>query len=542
MASFKSSANLKSLQAPTTKSVAFATSSKTNPTESLPEEQRWWTSKFRLGPSSLLNKKTSTSSTSATFQTPTAGSAIISHVAFAPNAIKGHPYQMAIVSGPRVCLYGGTVTSSLARALARTKPQEEEEATSLFGTEDKSVKPDRTVALGGQPAYHAAYHRDGRLLVVGCEHGLVKICDSQSRATLRTFKTHAMKDGFPVRSVGWMPERKGKKMIWSAGDDAVLRVWDLSGDLAGIGDGAKPLIFMKGHSDTIRSVAAFKLGEKGDEKVRLVTGSYDHSIRVWDCDGLKDEMSGYDDDDRDRCLSIMDHGGPVESLIVVEPSATSTFKTPIIISAGGTSVKLWDPQLGTCLSTIHTKHSKTITSVCVVSIIRGFKEQIDGDGDKKIVRRLMTAGLDGLIRIHSLDALFDSNIKEKMTKNSFQLPYIHGVKTSLPITSLAMSPDSTRLVVGTSTGFVTVRQRAKYVPQGVKRKSAYEPKAGTYSHFMRGASVDAEADDHVVQLQKKKKLRTYDTMLQKFRYGDALDEALASRDPRSVSIVWMGHC
>jgi U3 small nucleolar RNA-associated protein 15 len=229
-------------------------------------------------------------------------------------------------------------------------------------------------------------------------------------------------------------------------------------------------------------------------------------------------------------------------LIVVEPSATSTFKTPIIISAGGTSVKLWDPQLGTCLSTIHTKHSKTITSVCVVSIIRGFKEQIDGDGDKKIVRRLMTAGLDGLIRIHSLDALFDSNIKEKMTKNSFQLPYIHGVKTSLPITSLAMSPDSTRLVVGTSTGFVTVRQRAKYVPQGVKRKSAYEPKAGTYSHFMRGASVDAEADDHVVQLQKKKKLRTYDTMLQKFRYGDALDEALASRDPRSVSIVWMGHC
>jgi len=326
-------------------------------------------------------------------------------------------------------------------------------------------------------------------------------------------------------------------MIWSAGDDAVLRVWDLSGDLAGIGDGAKPLIFMKGHSDTIRSVAAFKLGEKGDEKVRLVTGSYDHSIRVWDCDGLKDEMSGYDDDDRDRCLSIMDHGGPVESLIVVEPSATSTFKTPIIISAGGTSVKLWDPQLGTCLSTIHTKHSKTITSVCVVSIIRGFKEQIDGDGDKKIVRRLMTAGLDGLIRIHSLDALFDSNIKEKMTKNSFQLPYIHGVKTSLPITSLAMSPDSTRLVVGTSTGFVTVRQRAKYVPQGVKRKSAYEPKAGTYSHFMRGASVDAEADDHVVQLQKKKKLRTYDTMLQKFRYGDALDEALASRDPRSIIAV-----
>ncbi len=533
MASIKSSTALKSLQAPTTKSIAFATSSKSNPTESLPEEQRWWAQKFHLGPSSLIPKKKSTSSTSATFQTPTAGSAMISHVTFAPNAIKGQPYQMAIVSGPRVCLYGGTVTSSLARALARTKPGLEDEPESLFGTEDKGVKPDRTVALGGQPAYHAAYHRDGRLLVVGCDHGLVKICDSQSRATLRTFKTHAMKDGFPVRSVGWVPETKGKKMIWSAGDDAVLRVWDLSGNLGGLGDGVKPLIFMKGHGDAIRSVAAYKMGERGDEKIRLVTASYDHTIRVWDCDGLNNEMSGYGDDDRDRCLSVMDHGAPVESLIVLEPSANSTFNNTILISAGGTSVKLWNPQLGTCLSTINTKHSKTITSVSVVSIVRGFT---DG-GDKKIVRRLLTAGLDGLIRIHSLDGLYDSGANEKGLKTSFKLPYLHGVKSALPITSLAMSPDSTRLVVGTSTGIVTVRQRAKYVPQGLKRKSSYEPKAGTYSYFMRGASVDAEADDHIVQLQKKKKLRSYDTMLQKFRYGDALDEALASRDPRSVSYL-----
>jgi U3 small nucleolar RNA-associated protein 15 len=535
MASFKSASNLKSFQASTTKSIAFATSSKTNPTESLPAEQRWWASKFRLGPSSLLQKKISTSSTSATFQTPTAGSAIISQVTFAPNAIKGHPYQMAIVSGPRVCLYGGTVTSSLARALARTKSGEEEkeEAASLFGKEDNSVKPDRTVALGGQPAYHAAYHRDGRLLVVGCEHGLVKICDSQSRATLRTFKTHAMKDGFPVRSVGWIPEIKGKKMIWSAGDDAILRVWDLSGDLAGIGDGTKPVLFMKGHSDAIRAAVTYKVGEGDDKKIRLVTGSYDHTIRVWDGDSLNGGAMGYDEDERDRCLSIMDHGAPVESLILLEPTATSTFNTPIIISAGGTSVKLWNPQLGTCLSTIHTKHNKTITSICITSNIRG--EEVDDDGNKTICRRLITAGLDGLIRIHSLDALFGSSLKEKKKAVSFKLPYLHGVKTPLPITTIAMSPDGTRLVVGTSTGFVTVRQRSKYVPQGRKRKSTYEPKAGTYKYFMRGASIDAEADDHVVQLQKKKKLKSFDIMLQKFRYGDALDEALASRDARSVS-------
>ena len=557
MSQIKSSGNLKSFQAPT-KSVIFATSSNSNPTESLPSEQRWWTNKFRLGPSSLIrNKTTSTSATTATFQTPTAGSAVISHVTFAPNAIKGHPYQMAIASGPRVCLYGGTTNSSLARALARGKAREQEqekEEPSLFGTQDKSVKPDRTLALGGHPAHHSSYHRDGRLLVVGCDHGILQICDSTSRATLRTFKTHSMNDGFPIRSVGWIDMPDGhpdghKKMVWSAGDDAILRVWDLSGDLAGIGDGTKPLLMMKGHGDAIRSVAAYKIRnekEKGDDKdkfqLRLVTGSYDHTIRIWDCDGLKDGMTGYDDDDRDRCLSVMNHGAPVETLLVLEPIPGSAFDAPIVISAGGTAVKLWDPKMGTCLSTIRTKHSKTITSLCMVSIIRGFKDGIaNNNGDKEVARRLITAGLDGLIRIHSVDELFDSNAgvskdKKKKNKTSLQFPYLHGVKTALPITALAMSPDCTRLVIGTSTGLVTVKHRAKYVAQGLKRKAITDgPKAGTYAHFMRGANAGADADDHIVQTMKKTKLRSFDVMLQKFRYGDALDEALAARDPRGVS-------
>ena len=465
-----------------------------------------------------MKKKSSTSSTSSTFQTPTAGSAIISHVpvGFAPNAIQGHPYQMAIVSGPRVCLYGGTVTSSLARALARTKP-EEEEPESLFGTEDKGVKPDRTIALGGQPAHHAAYHRDGSLLVVGCDHGIVKNCDSQSRATLRTFTTHGTKNGFPIRSVGWMPAaQQGQKLIWSAGDDAILRVWDLSGDMAGVGDRVKPVISMKGHGDAIRATASLKLGGgDGDEKICLITGSYDHTVRVWDCDGFNARMGEYDDDSTDRCLSVMDHGAPVEALLVVEPPGSSS---PIVISAGGTIIKLWNPQMGTCLHTVQTKHSKTITTMCIASIIRGDKDDIDGDGKRVTLKRLITAGLDGLIRIHSVDELFESNdITNKKSKKKTHLPYLHGVKTSLPITALAMSPDSTRLVVGTSTGFVTVRQRAKYVAQDVKRKSAYQPKAGTYSYFTRGASADAEADDHVVLMQKKKKLRRYDAMLQKIQ-------------------------
>lgn len=532
MSTFKSSANLQTLKPLQTKSVAFATSSSSNPSESLPSEQRWWAQKFHLGPSKLFPKKKSTRATSTTFQTPTAGSAIISHVSFAPNAIKGHPYQMAVVSGPRVCLYGGSASSSLARGLARVSKTEEEEE-SLFGKEDKGVKPDRTVSTGGQPAHFASYHADGRLLAIGCDHGLIKICDSQTRATLRTFSTHK-NGGFPIRSVGWMPEdKKGQRMVWSAGDDAMVRIWDLSGDMAGVGDTVKPVITLRGHGDAIRATVGLKL----NEKMCIASGSYDHTIRIWDCDGMsKNEI----DEHGDRCQSIMDHGDPVESLLVINPTDTSLFQSPLLLSAGGTTVKLWDPKLGTCLTTLRTKHSKTITSIALVSIMRSSDEDSEvGTTNQVVKKRLITAGLDGLIRIHSADELFESPVSKdkKLKKPSWEFPYLHGVRTSEPITALAMSPDSTRFIVGTSSGLVTVRQRAKFVMQGVKRKSMYEPKAGTYSYFMRGMGSEADADDHVIMLQKKKKLKKYDVLLQKFRYGDALDEALSSRDPNGILAV-----
>ena len=540
MTTFKPSTNLKSLQPQTTKSITFATASKSNPTESLPSEQKWWSTKFHLGPSSLVPKKGPTSATSVTFQTPSAGSAIISHVAFAPNTIKGYPYQMAIVAGPRVSLYGGTQTSSLARSLARPnsqKKKKQEESFSLFDDDESSVKPDRTISTGGQPAHCVAYHHNGRLVSVGCDQGYVKVCDTQSRATIRTFTTHAVRGGFPIRSTGWLPEGKHKlRMIWSAGDDAILRIWDLSGDLAGVGETIKPIMCMNGHGDSIRSSVLFSHGER----TCIVTGSYDHTIRVWDISDIitKSNIDGDDDDSSNRCLSILNHGAPVEALLLIQPSKT---ETPIVISAGGTTIKLWNPLIGECLSTIQTKHNKTITSLCLATIVRGEKENNDEETGKQtmknISKRIISAGLDGLIRIYSADNLFglsDETVQSDASMK-YHLQYLHGVKTAQPITALSMSPDNTRFVVGSSSGFVTVRQRAKYVRQGLKRKNRDETRAGTYTYFMRGATALADADDHVVLLQKKKKLQKYDIFLQKFRYGEALDAALNSRDPNAVS-------
>ena len=45
------------------------------------------------------------------------------------------------------------------------------------------------------------------------------------------------------------------------------------------------------------------------------------------------------------------------------------------------------------------------------------------------------------------------------------------------------------------------------------------------------------ADDHEVTRQRKSRLRPFDSNLRKFRYHDALDAALESRDPVVVVTV-----
>jgi len=343
----------------------------------------------------------------------------------------------------------------------------------------------------------------------------------------------------------------------------VLRLFSIrnfSGGLkdGGIGDeGSGAEITLRGHGDKVTAIKVLTfrkdevhhlLKRKGKKRSRdetesfsslswsqhVISGSYDHTIRVWDIESEKERGV-------DRCVSIMDHGDPVQALLVIPPTESDGVRSskldgiPLLVSAGGTTLKIWNPFNGSCLGTFQTKHAKTITSLCLLDA------PVESEDNENIpsqrMRHIITGGLDGLLRIHSarLDDILSGN-----------LPFLHGMQIVEPISSLALSPSMERLAIGTTSGIVVVHQRRRTAAAKPEREHE-EPRHGTYAYFNRGAHEKShDTDDYLLQHHKKQKLSEYDVLLRKFRYGDALDAALAKRQPKAVSLssslfLFFGH-
>lgn len=459
-------------------------------------------------------------------------------------------HLLAVACGPRVPLYGTTPQSELHRALMGG-------AYDARRTVDSA---DRAVPTGGQLALAASLRSDGRLLAIGTASGVVRVADTTSRATLcqlggaagggsSSSTTATNSSNLPIRTVAWF--RDGQHIL-AAGDDGVLRVWALhKGAAAGGGATTAPVLQLKGHGDAIRCADLWQKAGAEEESL-AATGSYDHTVRLWNVERLTENNNSNNEENNDnnRCRFVLLHGAPVEALQWIKASPLDKQSVDAqrqeqqkqhpkmwLVSAGGTQLKVWNPVTGHCVCTLQAQHRKSIT--CLLQLPRVRTEQHSGGPEKTVEMRLVTGGLDGLLRIHAWD------------KATGQLRYLHGIAvlnnssntssattTTAGITALAATFAGDRIAIGTTEGRVLVRQMGPSVHQ---RKRQRQPSAGTYSFFTRGMNADPVPGDHVVSddatVAKKRKLPKFDVALRQFRYGDALDEALQSRMPQAVVAV-----
>lgn len=588
MSSFLPSSSLRHPRPAPSSAVASTTSPLAGGVESHPAEGKWWIREYGVGPRASVKLVARGCAeehrfTSVNFRTAS-GSAPVAGLNFGGGGGGG---ALAVAAGPRVGLYGGSSrggTLDLNRALRagsaaqkrRRSYEEDDESVDLFGGKGEDpigkgergglddIAADRNIPTGGLVARCASHRSDGRLVAVGTEGGTVRICDAHSRATLRTFRTSDKQGGGgdrkAIRAVAWL--RDGKRVV-AGGDDGVVRVWDVGGGGrdGGLGEGGGADLTLRGHGDRVACVAVVSFRPDAERKPKkgkkrspdggaarassalddpfdspargqlVVSGSYDHTVRVWDVEGPAGE---------DRCLSVMNHGDPVQALLVLPPAAGGKGR-PLLISAGGTALKAWNPFNGSCLGTFPTKHAKTITSMCLLDLPPDDAGDLDGNGESGVGRRhILTGGLDGLLRIHSAPP---PNVA------SGSLPFLHGMRLPDPISALAISSDGSRLAIGTTAGTVTVHQRRRSPSDTLARARAEErrePRHGTYSYFTRGAHERPhDPDDYLLTHQKRARLTEHDALLRKFRYGDALDAALARRQPQAVSLrchlVWNGE-
>lgn len=443
----------------------------------------------------------------------------VNRVAFRPGAA-GAAGRLAVASGPRVSLYP-------------TRPRRRGDALPNAETVPDRHLPCRDVARC------CAYRADGRLLAVGADDGTTRVTDATTRATLRTFSDRVVVRA-PVRDAAWF--RNGRRLL-VVGDDAAVRVYGLSSS-----DGDGPSLRLTGHADAVRSCAVVR---HADRRTLALTGSYDHTVRVWDVGEAQGEAR-----DEDRCLTVIDHGAPVEAIVALPPKHVDEEHDDdndddadaelLVLSAGGTSIKLWNALTGRLLAVADDGHAKTISTLCLVrpsQLLQGYSDEDRLVHEERLrLPRLLSGGLDGLIRVHSLDV-------EKR-----EITVLHGVKTNSPVTTVRLSPDGAVLVSGTSDGFLSLRRRRRTtsVPVQQSRKRARSrPRGGTYSHFMRGTEVplveNRGTDDAVTDVgrdngddggtPRSKRLRVFDRALRRFRYGEALDEALATKNPAAVTAV-----
>uniref|UniRef100_A0A5B7BUV0 U3 small nucleolar RNA-associated protein 15 C-terminal domain-containing protein n=1 Tax=Davidia involucrata TaxID=16924 RepID=A0A5B7BUV0_DAVIN len=346
----------------------------------------------------------------------------------------------------------------------------------IFSTQ--TLEPKATISAFTDTATSASFRSDGRLIAAGSHSGIVQVFDVKTRSPLRKLRGHSR----PVHLVRY--PRVDKLHLFSGGDDAIVKYWDVASQTQ--------ISELLGHKDYVRCGD----GSPASDDM-FVTGSYDHTIRLWDV-----RVSG------SSSVMEVNHGKPVEDVIFL-PSGG------LIATAGGNSVKIWDVIGGGKLLYSMESHNKTVSSICVGKIGRESEEESHQ-------YRILSVSLDGYMKV------FDY-AKFKIT---------HSMRFPAPLLSIGFSPDCLARVIGTSNGIIYAGKRKVKENVGSMedpQKRVLRP--SYFRYFHRGQNEKPSEGDYLITKPKKVKLAEHDKLLNKFRHKEALVSALSGKNPENVVAV-----
>ncbi|XP_055638713.1 U3 small nucleolar RNA-associated protein 15 homolog [Toxorhynchites rutilus septentrionalis] len=311
-------------------------------------------------------------------------------------------------------------------------------------------------------AHGGSFRNDGNLLVAGDDLGKVRLFDVSTKSILRFFEGHKA----PVYRTSFNADGHH---VSSFSDDKTVRYWDIATE--------NHIMTFSEHTDYIRAGCTSPISPD-----IIISGGYDKKINM------------YDTRMKQKVLTL-DHGSPVESLIFL-PSGG------IFISAGGTSVNVYDALAGGRKIAQLSQHHKAVTCL-----------QLASDG-----KRLLSGSLDRHVKIYDVA--------------TYQV--VHTIDNPNAVLSLGVSKNDDTLVTGMVDGLIAIHRRDS-------NKDKEDPQTDRVKGRSRYDNIFENADDTIAEFRYAK-IAQFDRMLKKYEYSKALDSVMipiiANKTPeKTVALI-----
>jgi U3 small nucleolar RNA-associated protein 15 len=170
------------------------------------------------------------------------------------------------------------------------------------------------------------------MLAAADERGCTQLFDVGARAVMRTFGGH-------TKAVHVVRFGADGGRLFTASDDTTAVCWDVTAE--------SQLCTLEGHTDFVRSGALSPASPH-----LFATGSYDHSVKVWDVRAH-------------RCVTTLRHVAPVEDVLILPGGGMLAAPTAAPPATAATPATVCPPPLSI------SRGSPAVSRVCVCTNVRG---------------------------------------------------------------------------------------------------------------------------------------------------------------------------